>query len=128
MNVTRNNQEGFTLVEILVALTIFAIGLLAIAGLQVDAIRYNASANFRTNTVAVVQGVLEEIAAMDGNDASFSVSSADQNWTRSTLPSGYSATWSVTANTPVSDIATVAVTVVGPWGQALPLTDYKHTY
>ena len=40
----RPNQEGFTLIEILIAVTIFAIGMLAVGSMQVSGIRGNATA------------------------------------------------------------------------------------
>ena len=38
-------QDGFTLIEVLIALTIFAVGLLAIAAMQTSAIRMNSTGN-----------------------------------------------------------------------------------
>jgi len=45
MHITPENQTGFTLIEILVAITIFSVGLLAIAGLQISAINFNRGSN-----------------------------------------------------------------------------------
>lgn len=46
-------QGGFTLIEILVAILVFATGLLALAGLQLQTLRYGHSAGLRT--VATMQ-------------------------------------------------------------------------
>lgn len=54
-------RKGFTLAELLVALTIFAIGLLAIAGMQVTAMQTNSRSNTLTSATALAEGVLEEI-------------------------------------------------------------------
>ena len=65
------DNTGFTLIEILVALTIFSVGLLAIAGQQLNAIRHNSGSNLRTSTTALAQGVLEEVMSWPGNHADF---------------------------------------------------------
>jgi len=46
-----NDQEGFTLIEVLIAMAIFAIGILAVATLQITAVKGNTSAgNLTANT------------------------------------------------------------------------------
>jgi type IV pilus assembly protein PilV len=62
-----NPESGFTLIEVLVALTIFAIGLLAIAGMQVTAIQGNSKAHSVTTKTAIANGVLEQIMALSGD-------------------------------------------------------------
>ena len=66
-----NNQKGFTLVELLVALTIFAIGLLAIAGMQLTGMRESNKAFTRDVSGTLAQGILDEILSRDGGDAIF---------------------------------------------------------
>ena len=55
------NTSGFSLVEVLVALTIFAIGILAIATMQITAIKVNSSANIRSVQTDMTASILEEI-------------------------------------------------------------------
>ncbi len=55
-----NRQAGFTLIEVLVALSIFAIGLLAIAGMQLTALKSNSYAYSITAINAVASGVMEK--------------------------------------------------------------------
>ena len=60
------SKSGFTLIEVLIAITIFAIGLLAIAGMQMTAIQTNSSASEITGRVALAEGIMEEILSEGG--------------------------------------------------------------
>lgn len=73
---TKNTQSGFTLVELLVAVVILAVGLLALAQLQVTAIKTNAQSASSTAAVALAQKIVEEIAAMDADDVMFDAPSS----------------------------------------------------
>ena len=46
------NENGFTMIEILIAITIFAVGMLAVASMQVSGIHGNATANALTGAAA----------------------------------------------------------------------------
>lgn len=52
-------EEGFSLIEVLVALTILAVGLLSLALLQVTAIKGNAGASMSTTATDLAQTKLE---------------------------------------------------------------------
>ena len=56
----RNDERGFTLLELLVAITILAVGLLGIAGLQGTTIRKNVSAMKNTEATALIEDKIEE--------------------------------------------------------------------
>lgn len=59
------NQTGFTLLEALIAMTILAVGLLALAGMQITSIRGNATAQGVTAKVAFAEGIIEKYLAMN---------------------------------------------------------------
>jgi prepilin-type N-terminal cleavage/methylation domain-containing protein len=54
-------DEGFTLIEVLIAISIFAIGLLAVAAMQTSAIRGNFSAGRLTEVNTWGMDKLEEL-------------------------------------------------------------------
>ena len=55
------NQNGVTLVEVLIALVILSIGLLALAGLQVVVIKGNAGSRNLTSAVILAEAKIEEL-------------------------------------------------------------------
>jgi len=59
------NDKGFTLLEILVAVTLLAIGLLGIAGLTVGIMRGNRHSNMATTATTLAQDKIEEIRGTD---------------------------------------------------------------
>ncbi len=64
-----NNQRGFTLLEMMIAVCILAIGLLGLAQLQVAAIQTNSHSSAIQIATGLGQQVIEEIAAMKGDEA-----------------------------------------------------------
>jgi type IV pilus assembly protein PilV len=58
-------RKGFSLIEVLIGLVILAIGLLAVAGLQVTSIRGNYSSNNVTQATYIAQSRLEFLKTLD---------------------------------------------------------------
>jgi len=58
-----NKHKGFTLVEILIAMVILAIGLLGLAGLQASTLRNNQSAYFRSQATQLAYDIADRIRA-----------------------------------------------------------------
>jgi type IV pilus assembly protein PilV len=56
-----SNQSGFTLVEVLVALVILAIGLLGVAGLQNRSLSGNQGALYRSQAVLYANDIIERM-------------------------------------------------------------------
>jgi type IV pilus assembly protein PilV len=65
--INRNNT-GFTILEVMAALTFLAIGLLGIAGLHHAAIFGNQSANYMTRAVNLAEDKIEELKRLDFAD------------------------------------------------------------
>jgi len=79
----KSSQSGFSLVELLVAVVILAIGLLGLAELQISAIKTNAHSDSITVSNGIAQKVVEEIAAMSAEEALFSTPATGATWTGS---------------------------------------------
>ncbi len=63
---TRQRQEGMSLIELMIALTILAVGLAALMGLLVTAVGTNNRNKLDTGGTLAAQAVLEAIAAQPG--------------------------------------------------------------
>jgi type IV pilus assembly protein PilV len=55
--------RGVTLIEVLIALVVFSIGLLGLAGLQTVSLRFNTSAYYRTQATALAYGLADRMRA-----------------------------------------------------------------
>lgn len=64
---SRSVQRGFSLIEVLVAVLILAIGLLGVAGVQVISMQNTSNANLRTQATIHAQDMAEQIRAYGGS-------------------------------------------------------------
>ena len=62
-------NQGFTLIEVLIAMSIFAIGILAVGSMQVSAINKYAGARNSTTVVTVAKDRVEELNGLAFDDA-----------------------------------------------------------
>ena len=114
-------DEGFTLIEVLIAISIFAVGLLAVASMQLSAIKVNSTAGQITTRITWAQDKLEELMALPYSDPWIedlgdppSGTDTAGNAHQATTPDGYyTISWTVTNNTPVSSTKLITVTVTG---------------
>ena len=83
MRQRKSVQAGFSLVELLVAVVILAVGLLGLAELQVSTIKANAQSDSLTVAAHLAQKVVEEISAAPGNDARLVATGTTRTWTGS---------------------------------------------
>lgn len=74
--IKRNIQRGFSLIELLVAVVVFSVGLLAVAGLQTVSKRANFEGLQRTVASQIAYGLLEDIRS-NGNGVDVYLASAD---------------------------------------------------
>lgn len=60
---TRKNHRGFTLLEVLIALLVFSLGLLGMAGLLIVSVKTNHSAYLRTQASFLAQSMADRMRA-----------------------------------------------------------------
>jgi len=65
----RNNDSGFTLVEVMISMAIFAIGVLAIINMQIMSTWTNARARGITDGVVVAQNLMERLSSLSTGSA-----------------------------------------------------------
>jgi prepilin-type N-terminal cleavage/methylation domain-containing protein len=98
--------DGFTLIEVMIALVIMSIGLTALAAVQISAIRGNAFSKRMTTAVSIAEARMEQIK--NGSYASIipesaiQVTQSNMNFTRQVA---------VTNNSPLANTKTINVTV-----------------
>jgi type IV pilus assembly protein PilV len=115
---TRKGQQGVALLEALVGILIFSVGILAMIGLQAQAIRNTVEAKYRTEAAYLANQVIGQMwVDRDNLDAYDTAGGANQNmvnWRQQvagTLPGVVAAG----ANSPTIDVDTSQVTVTIFW-------------
>lgn len=63
---SRIRMRGFSLLEVLIALVVLSVGLLGLAGLQAYSMRYNLSANYRTQATNLAQQFIDTAKSYRG--------------------------------------------------------------
>jgi len=99
-------RTGFTLIEVMLAMTIFAIGILALGTLQVRYVSGNALARTETEALTMATDLLERLKSMPFDHSDLDPGSYGPYQRR-----GYEVTWDVTGDMPLNGIKTVLVRV-----------------
>ncbi len=102
--VGRRRHRGFTLIEVLISMTIFSIAILGLAIGAGSVMRANQTSYFSTIAVNLGQDKLEELKANPATLASDSDTDTIDNVI-------FTRTWTVTPNSPVSGVSRVDVQV-----------------
>jgi prepilin-type N-terminal cleavage/methylation domain-containing protein len=114
---SKNGAEGFTLIEILVGMVIFAVAVLGLAAGTVAVIRSNQTSYLRTSAINLAQARLETLKAM--NATAFSgvltacPSFASPGCSDAPVSAGatFSRSWQITQNSPLAGVNQIDVRV-----------------
>jgi type IV pilus assembly protein PilV len=68
-NLTKRKERGFSLIEVLISLTILAFGMLAVGGMQITSAKGGFSSSSVTNATILAQSKLEELKRLPYNDS-----------------------------------------------------------
>ena len=76
---TMNNSKGFTLIEVLVAVFVLAIGLLGLAGLQAKSLQFNQSAYQRSQATILAYDIIDRMRAnlSEARNGSYDIARGD---------------------------------------------------
>jgi type IV pilus assembly protein PilV len=103
-------EGGFTLLEVIVAISILTFGLLAVASMQMTAIRGNYNASNITEATTVAQDRLEDLMGLLYSDPLLDPGNGLSD-PAPPSPSGYTITYDVLDNNPITNTRLITVTV-----------------
>ena len=108
---TNYKQRGFTLIEVLIAMAIFSIGILGVGTMQLRSTTGNTSARIRTEASIWAQDQVETLMQLPFTDPLLNVGAHPPVITTN----GYSIAWVVTAGV-TANTRIIQVTATGPRG------------
>ena len=100
------NNRGFTLIEVMISLAIFSIGILAITGLQISSINGNVSARMQTEATTLAVERLERLIALPYNHEDLDPGNHPPETNGS-----YTIVWQVSEDVPITFTKTINITV-----------------
>jgi type IV pilus assembly protein PilV len=126
-----NRRQGFTLIEVLIALVILTVGLLAAAKMQISAIQGNYFSSNTSTALSLAEQKMEDLLGRAYSDAAVADTQAGNNGNLTSLVTKdheennvdeegvvgggiYHRVWNVADDTPISNTKTITI-LVG-WG------------
>jgi len=109
-------RQGFTLIEVLIAMAIFAVGILAVGAMQISSSNNNTGARIQTEEYTWVIDQIERLTGLGYDEEELDAGAHSiSRWP-------YTVSWTVTENDPVDGAKRIAVTADGEHKQVRPLT------
>jgi prepilin-type N-terminal cleavage/methylation domain-containing protein len=112
-----NHGRAFTLVEVMVAMTVLAVGLLAISGMVPTAYSNISASGVDTRALGFAQERLDQLRLLPWTDAGLTAGTH----TDTAPASGYARSYVVEDGTPITGVKRITLTVTGPRGRQVVL-------
>jgi type IV pilus assembly protein PilV len=111
-------EKGYTLIEVLMAISILAVGILAVASMQTSGIRVTATAGHITTRATWAQDRIEKLMALPASNALLgdTVTENDPPHEVAAAIGSYTISWTVEDDNPVANAKLITVTVTGHGG------------
>ncbi len=117
-----SKRNGFSLIEVLITLVIFAVGLLALGGMQIVSIKGNSFSRGVTEATVLAQDKLEELRELSFADSSLSIGRHDEGVLSG---SRFSRSYDVESISPTLKAVTVTVQWVEETDHSIALSTMK---
>jgi type IV pilus assembly protein PilV len=95
-------QDGFTMIELLISISLFSIALLGLCGATVMAMKGNSLSQMSTKASVIAKDKIEGMKNFSYNQITGGSDTPEANFTRQ---------WTVTPDSPITDTKTITVTV-----------------
>ena len=92
-SVSRKMPKGFTLVEVLIAMLLLAIGVMGLAGAQLSALKFNQISVGRTQASYLANSIADAMRANKANSAAYVIGMSDANPTGNTIANQDIVSW-----------------------------------
>ena len=112
----KRGSRGFTLIEVMIAMAIFSIGILAVGAMQINSTNTNTRARIHTEESTWVVDQIERLTALGYDDADLDAGD------HAVVQGPYTVSWTVTDDSPVAGAKSITVTVSSSHHRARPIT------
>jgi type IV pilus modification protein PilV len=108
-----SNQSGYTLIEVLVALAIFSIGLLGIASMQIHSLNGTGAASEGTNEMTWAADRMEQLLSLPFTDSDLSQTAGfvEADSADPINGSGYQVAWRIRDDVSINNTKTIDIVV-----------------
>ena len=116
------SNPGFTLIEVLIALTILAVGFLAVAKMQITSLMSNQYAMVLTEGTTWLQDRMEMLMGLPYDDALLAIADENNPHVDEDPPEGYTIEWTVADLSAEGISDAKEVTMTGQWQNRFGVT------
>lgn len=112
----KRGSRGFSLIEVLIAMAIFSVGILAVGAMQINSTNTNTGARIHTEMSTWVVDQIERLTALDYDDTDLDAGDHEVD------QGPFSVAWTVADDSPVAGVKRIVVTASGSQPRARTIT------